>query len=99
MIELRKTVEQKLTEEVINKIANAPKPTTTAEVVAVCKQLEGMALSLQEIAQIINIAEPNRDTKATADDYTISELEKHPNLLVVRTPLETAVRYVPKITD
>ena len=90
---LSPALERMLTERVLERIRNAPKPTKTAEVVAVAKELKGVALSLDEVATIINIAEPERDVKARASDYDPEELKKRPDLLVITTPRGTFVRY------
>ncbi len=93
MIELRRIVSDKLTPRVLDKIKEAPKPTKTAEVIAVTKELKGLALSLEEIAEIINIADPGRE-RSHASDYDLNELKRNPELIVVSTPSETYVRYV-----
>jgi len=95
-MELRRNIEQKLTSKVLDEIADAAKPTKTAEVVAVVKQFPGMALSLEEIALIANIAEPGRDVKARASDYDVSEVQRYPEMLIVREPHGVSVRYSPK---
>jgi hypothetical protein len=95
--EIRGEIMKRLTDATINSIRQAPKPTPISEVVAVTKNFRGSALNLEEIAEIINIAEPGRNVKAKASNYQpISELERHPNLLVTRTPNDCFVRYTDK---
>ncbi len=93
MIELRGDITRKLTPAVMERIREAPKPTKTAEVVIVTREFKGMALSLEEIAEIMNISDPSRQ-RSRASDYEVRELEKHPELLVIKTPTATYVRYV-----
>jgi hypothetical protein len=90
---LRGDLQRKLTAVVIERIHKAPKPTKISEVLAVARELRGTAVSIDEAAQVINVAEPGRDIKARASDYDLAEIERHPNLLVVRTPRGTYVRY------
>ena len=94
MIELRKEVAEKLTPVTIDRIRKALKPTKTAEAMAVVKELKGVSLSLDEIAEIINISEPGRGVKAKASDYSSEELGKNPELIITRTPKNCFVRYV-----
>jgi hypothetical protein len=90
---LRGDLQKRLTSVVIERIQKSPKPTKISEVVVVCRELKGMAVSLAEIAAVVNIAEPGRDIKARMGDYDVAEIERHPNLLPVRTPRGTFVRY------
>ena len=92
-MEIRGDLQRKLTPVVLKRIQEDPKPTKTAEVVVVTKELGGMAVSLEEVAEIINIAEPGRDIKAKESDYSVEELKNHPDLLVVTTPSACHVRY------
>jgi transcription initiation factor TFIIIB Brf1 subunit/transcription initiation factor TFIIB len=94
MMELRGDISKRLNHTVLESIKKAPKPTKVAEALAVVKELGGVAVSLDEIAEIINISEPGRDEKARASDYLIKDLDRHPDLLLVKTPRETLVRYV-----
>lgn len=94
MIELRGDISKRLTTNVLESIRKAPKPTKVAEVLAVAKELGGVAVSLDEVAEIINISDPGRDEKARANDYSVRDLDKHPDLLLVKTPRETLIRYV-----
>lgn len=93
VMELRGEITKKLSSVTLEKIKKAPKPTKVAEALAVVKELEGTAVSLDEIAEIVNIADPGRDAKARASDYVLEELGKHPDMLLVKTPKETFVRY------
>jgi uncharacterized protein with PhoU and TrkA domain len=92
--ELRKEITSKLDGTVLERIKNAPKPTKVAEIISVAKEFKNMSLSLEEIAEITNVAEPGRNVKARMKDYPIEELRKHPNLLVTTTPQGCFVRYV-----
>jgi hypothetical protein len=94
MIELRPEIERKLTPVVLEHIRKAQKPTKVAEALAVTKELAGISVSLAEIAEIINISEPGRDMKAGASDYTLAELDRHPDLVLTTTPRGSFVRYV-----
>ncbi len=42
---------------------------------AVAKELKGVAISLDEIAEVVNIAEPGRNIKARSTDYDTEDLE------------------------
>lgn len=94
MKELRGNIKNGLNEEMLRRIKNAPKPTKTAEALAVVKEFDGNAISLSEIAEIVNIANPGRDERAKSEEYCVKDLRKHPELRVVATPNETYVRYV-----
>lgn len=94
MRELRGDVKNNLNEEVLRRIKSSPKPTKVAEAIAVVKEFDGKALSLGEIAEVVNVAEPGREQKATEEEYPVKEMRKHPNLRVITTPKETHVRYV-----
>jgi len=91
---LGRSVEAKLTPYVLKMIAEAPKPTPTAEAKVVAHALKGMALSTSEIAMIANIAEPGRNRRARAEDYRFEELRKHDDLVLTRNPFGMYVRYV-----
>lgn len=93
VIELRAEVVKRLTPPVMDRIRKAPKPTKVAEALAVTKEFKGVALSVGEIAEIINIAEPGREEKAIGRHYDPAELGRHPDLLLIRTPGGTFVRY------
>lgn len=92
--ELRKEIMSKLEEKVIDRIRAAPKPTKVAEVLAVAQEMGNVSVNLGEVAEIINIAEPCRNIKAAAKDYSSEELKKHPSLLVTTTPQGCYVRHV-----
>jgi len=94
MIEIRQEIEKRLSPLVLERIRVAPKPTKVAEALAVAKELPGVSVSLEEIAEIINIAEPGRNVKARPSDYSTSELDKHPDLVLTITPRGAFVRYV-----
>lgn len=98
MMELRSDITRRLSQAVLENIRNAPKPTKVAEALAVAKELKGVAISLDEIAEVVNISEPERNIKARSTDYEITELEKYPDLLLVKTPRETYVRYTGNIS-
>ena len=94
MISFRKQLSEKMTTQVLNKIRDAPKPTKVAEALAVVKQFPGIAVSLDEIAEIRNISDPGNPEKSKASEYNPDEIGKHPEMRIVRTPGETLVRYV-----
>ena len=94
MLELRPRILDHLTPLVLERIRKEPKPTTIAEAIVVVKHFDGMALNLDEIAEIINIADPGRSKKARASDYDLNELDKHDTIRLIKTPNETLVRYV-----
>lgn len=94
MMELRGDIEKRLTPLVLERIRNAPKPTKVAEVLAVVKELPGIGVSLSEIAEIVNVAEPGRDIKAKATDYSIKDLDRHPDLVLTINPRGSFVKYV-----
>ncbi len=94
MIEIRQEIERRLTPKVIEHIRVAPKPTKVAEALAVARELGGVSVSLEEVAEIINVAEPGRDNKARSKDYSSAELDRHPDLVLTTTPRGTFVRYV-----
>ncbi|MEM0372552.1 MAG: hypothetical protein QXO69_01790 [archaeon] len=94
MMDFRRQLAEKINDNVLNKIKNAPKPTKVAEALAVVKQFPAMALTFEEIAELVNISDPGADEKAKASDYDVNEIRKHPEMRVVRTPTETLVRYV-----
>jgi len=94
MIELRGEIEKRLTPPVLEKIRIAAKPTKVAEAVIVARELGGASVSLEEVAEIINIAEPGRDVKAKASDYPVNDLDRHPDLVLTITPMGSFVRYV-----
>jgi hypothetical protein len=94
MMELRGEIEKRLTPFVLDKIRTATKPTKVSEVVVVTRELVGMSVSLEEVAEIINVAEPGRDSKAKGKDYSVVELDKHPDLIVTTTPRGAFVRFV-----
>ena len=96
--ELRGDLMRRLTPKTIKQIADAPKPTKVAEIVAVTKALDGMSVNLEEIAEVINIAEPGREIKAKADDYNADDIKNHPDLVVVGTPSSHFVRYAAKLS-
>jgi len=91
---LRKEIEERLSNYVIEQIRKEAKPTKVAEALAVVKYFKNMSLSTEETAQIINIVEPYREVKAKASDYDYDEMKKHPDLLITRTPTQVFVRYV-----
>ncbi|MEM4221815.1 MAG: hypothetical protein QW097_00050 [archaeon] len=93
VLELRSEIMKRLDDNVLLSIKNAPKPTKVAEVIAVVKHFPGMALSLEEIAEIINIADPGRSTKAKPSDYNPMEIMKNKELVVISGPDGTYVRY------
>jgi len=94
MIEIRQEIERRLTPVVLEHIRLAPKPTKVAEALAVAKELSGVSVSLNEVAEIVNIAEPGRDVKAKPSDYSTRELDRHPDLVITITPRGSFVRYV-----
>ena len=94
MIEIRQGIERRLTPQVLEHIRLALKPTKVAEVLAVAKELPGVSVSLEEVAGIVNTAEPGRDMKAKVKDYSVSELDRHPDLVLTTTPKAVFVRYV-----
>ena len=96
--ELRSDIMRRLTPAVIKKITDAPKPTKIAEVLAVTRALDGMAVNLDEIAEIINIAEPGRNIKAKQNDYNIAEVKNHPDLVVVGIAANNFVRYTSRLS-
>lgn len=91
--EIRKEITAKLDEKILNRIKNAPKPTKVAEALAVVKEMGGVSVSLGEIADVINIAEPGRNVKASEKDYVIADLKRHPSLLLTTTPSGCYVRF------
>jgi len=95
MLDLRNPITERLDEATMNKIAAAPKPTAIAELIAVAKNFPNLLLGLDEVAEILNIAQPGRDRKAKATDFEIAELKKHPNIRVVQTGDQIFVRFVP----
>lgn len=92
MIDLRPEIQKALNPKVIDSIRRAPKPTPVAEVLAVAREFGGKALSLDEIAEIVNLSDPGKTPRAKAANYHAQEIVKHPELLLVRTPRETLVR-------
>ena len=94
MMNFRRQVSEKLTPDVLDKIKKAPKPTKVAEVLAVTKQFPGMAMTFDEIAEIINVSDIGRDEKSRPSEYNADEVAKNPELRVIRTPTETLIRYV-----
>lgn len=94
MMDFRRQIADKLNDSVLDKIKNAPKPTKVAEALAVVKQFPAMALTFEEIAELINLADTGKEGKSKASDYDINEIRKHPEMRVVRTPSETLIRYV-----
>lgn len=94
MYPLRRVIEERLSDYVIDQIRKAPKPTPVAEALAVTKQFRNMGLSTSEIAEIINIVEPYRDLKAKPNDYLYDEMKKHSDLLVTRSIDDIFVRFV-----
>lgn len=93
-LELRGDITSRLNDAVLDNIRKAPKPTKTAEALAVAKELHGAAVSFEEIAEIVNIAEPGRNTKAKPKDYQLDELKKHPALVITTTPKANFIRYL-----
>ena len=91
-MDLRPEIQKILNSKAIDNIRKAPKPTPVAEVLAVAREFGGKALSLEEIAEIVNLADPGKSPRAKAANYLSQEITKHPELLVVRTPRETLVR-------
>lgn len=91
--EIRREIIAKLDDKILDRIKKAPKPTKVAEALAVAKEMAGMSLSLGEIAEVINIAEPGRNIKAAESDYTIADLKRHPSLLITTTPQGCFVRF------
>ena len=94
MISFRRQISEKMTTSVLEEIKKAPKPTKVAEVLAVVKQFPGIAITLEEIAEIANISDPGKDEKSTPEEYNPDEINKHPEMRVIRTPTETLVRYL-----
>ena len=94
MIEIRQEIEKRLTPAVLERIRMAPKPTKVAEALAVTRELGGISVSLDEVAEIINVTEPGRDAKAKSRDYSAAELDRHPDMVLTTTPRGTFVRYV-----
>jgi hypothetical protein len=94
MIEIRQEIEKRLSPVVLERIRLAPKPTKVAEALAVAKELPGVSVGLNEVAEIINIADPGRDVKAKPSDYATNELDRHPDLVITITPRGSFVRYV-----
>jgi hypothetical protein len=94
MIELRGDITRVLNDEILDNIKKAPKPTKVAEVLAVTRNIPGIAVTFEEIAEIINISDPGRDEKSSPSDYDVKEIRKHPELLVENLPNVTYVRYV-----
>ncbi|GEM_PF-2282767 len=94
MLELRGDITRRLTPDVLDKINQAPKPTRVAEVLAVTRQLPGIAVTFEEIAELINLADPGRAERADPRNYDAKELRKHPELLLEQLPSTTFVRYV-----
>ena len=92
MLDLRGDLTKELTPQAIDRIRKAPKPTPVAEALAVVKEFSGKALSLEEIAEILNLSDP-AGRRAKAADFNPEELKRHPKLLLVRTPQECMVRY------
>jgi len=95
MLDLKPRIAENLTEETLQNIAAAPKPTSTAEAIAVTKQFGHVSLDLEEIAEILNIAEPGRDKRAKVSDFDVEEMRRHPNLRVIRTGDLIFIRYIP----
>lgn len=93
-LELRGDISSRLNDAVLDRIRKALKPTKTAEALAVAKELKGVAVSLEEVAEIVNISEPGRNTKARVTDYEINELRKHPSLIITTTPKADFIRYI-----
>jgi len=94
MKELRGSIEKELHEEKLHRIKAAPKPTKVAEAIAVTREFEGKALSLSEIAEIANIANPGREERSTEEQFSLEEMRKHPDLRVISTPKGSFIRYV-----
>ena len=94
MMELRSEIEERLTPFVLEKIRTAIKPTKISEVVVVARELGGISISLEEVAEIINVADPEKKTKARVADYSAIELDKHPDLILTTTPRGSFVRFV-----
>jgi hypothetical protein len=94
MIEIRQEIEKRLTPPVLERIRLAPKPTKVAEALAVARELGGVSVSLEEVAEIINVAEPGRNVKAKQSDYSTKDLDRHPDLVLTITPRASFVRYV-----
>ena len=94
MFKLRASIKEQLNEEILRRINSAPKPTSVAEAIAVTREFEGKALNLMEIAEIANIADPGKDEKSSAANYSTEAMRKHPDLRVIQNPNETYVRYV-----
>lgn len=94
MISFRTQLSEKMTTSVLNTIRDAPKPTKVAEALAVVKQFPGIAITLEEIAEIKNIADPGNPEKSRASEYNSDEINKHPEMRVIKTPNETLVRYL-----
>ena len=92
MIDLRGDLVNQLTPPVLDRIRKAPKPTPVAEALAVVKEFQGKALSLDEISEILNLSDPARERRK-AGDFDPEELKRHPELLLVRTPTECMVRH------
>ena len=95
MLNLKPRIEEKLDENTIQKIAAAPKPTPVAEAIAVTKQFEHISLDLEEIAEILNIAEPGKNKRAKASDFDVQEMRKHPNLRVIQSAGRVYIKYIP----
>lgn len=93
MIDLRGDVTRELSPQIMDRIRKAPKPTPVAEALAVVKEFQGKALSLEEIAEILNLSDPGRERRAKVSDFDPDELNRHPELLLVRTSRECMVRY------
>lgn len=94
MIEIRQEIERRLSPAILEHIRIAPKPTKVAEALAVAKELSGVSVSLDEVAEIVNIADPGREIKAKPSDYSTKDLDRHPDLVLTLTPRGVFVRYV-----
>ena len=90
-MDLRSIITENLTQPTMDKIAAAPKPTPTAEVVAVVKEFE-VGLNLNEIAEILNISNPG-GRRASAKDFDVEALRQHPQLRVIRSLDDITVKY------
>lgn len=94
MISFRKQISERLTTRVMDEIKSAPKPTKVAEVLAVVKQFPGIAITIEEVAEIANISDPGKPEKSSPSDYNLVEVGRHPDMRVLRTPNETLVKYL-----
>ena len=93
MAQLRENLIGMLTPRVVSNIKAAPDDLTETTVTAL-RELNGLELTLDELATVISIAKPQNVLKAK--DLPLIALEKNEHVLVVRTPKRLFLKYVNK---